>query len=343
LAAGQAGLLYMSPTPSLLPASAALPNFLIVGAPKAGTTSLYHYLDQHPQIFMSPIKEPNYFASEIRPENFSDELRTQVAKDLLELQEYLDSPMQEKRFGGLVSQWEDYLRLFQGAQGEKAIGEASVCYLWSKTAAANIRAKIPGAKVIMILRNPAEVAFSLYLQSVSNGLVRGSFRTMLQDSQLCSKERFSLLYPFLELGLYYEPVKRFLELFPRENVLILWYEQYQARQLETLANIFRFLNVDTSFVPETSQRYLEPAIPRFAAVSHSLKKYGAWQRVGNWTPTMLRPFWRRLVFRQRGSVVMDKKDKEWLYEYYREDIRELSNLVGRDLTAWQFANSERRK
>jgi len=332
----------MSPTPSLLPDSAALPNFLIVGAPKAGTTSLYHYLDQHPQIFMSPIKEPNYFASEIRPENFSDELQTQVAKDLQELQEYLHGPMREKRFGGLVTQWDDYLRLFQGVKGGKAIGEASVCYLWSKTAAANIRLKIPAAKIIMILRNPAEVAFSLYLQSVSNGLVRGPFRKMLQDSQLCNKEEFSLLYPFLELGLYYEQVKRFLELFPRENVLILWYEQYQARQLETLASIFRFLNVDTSFVPDTSQRYLEPKIPRFTAISHSLKKYGAWQRAGNWTPTVLKPFWRRLVFRRRDSVVMDNKDKEWLYEYYREDIRELSKLVECDLTAWQFEPEHRK-
>jgi hypothetical protein len=148
----------MSPMSSMLHSPAALPNFFVVGAPKAGTTSLYHYLDQHPQIFMSPIKEPNYFATEIRPENFGDELQPQVAEDLRELQEYLQGPMREKRFGGLVSQWDDYLRLFQSVETEKAIGEASVCYLWSKTAAANIRSRIPGAKIIMILRNPAEVS-----------------------------------------------------------------------------------------------------------------------------------------------------------------------------------------
>ncbi len=124
----------MSPMPSMLPSPAALPNFFIVGAPKAGTTSLYHYLDQHPQIFMSPIKEPNYFATEIRPENFGDELQPQVAEDLRELREYLRGPMPKKSFGGLVSQWDDYLKLFQSAKTEKAIGEASVCYLWSKTA-----------------------------------------------------------------------------------------------------------------------------------------------------------------------------------------------------------------
>jgi hypothetical protein len=324
----------MSLMPSMLTSPAALPNFFIVGAPKAGTTSLYHYLDQHPQIFMSPIKEPNYFAAEIRPENVGDELQPQVAEDLGELQKFLHGPMRGKRFGGLVSQWDDYLRLFQSVKTEKAIGEASVCYLWSKTAAVNIRSRIPGAKIIMILRNPAEVAFSLYLQSVTSGRVRGSFRKLLHDSRLCNKEKFSLLYPLLELGLYYEQVKRFLELFPSESVLILWYEQYQTRQLETLADIFRFLNVDTTFVPDTSRRYLEPRIPRFTAISHLLRKHGAWQRGEDSAPNLLRSLWRHLFFRQRSSVTMDAKDREWLDEYYGEDVRKLSSLLERDLTAW---------
>jgi Sulfotransferase domain len=250
------------------------------------------------------------------------------------LQEYLHGPMREKRFGGLVSQWDDYLKLFQGVKTEKAIGEASVCYLWSKTAATNIRSRIPRAKIIMILRNPAEVAFSLYLQSLASGRVRGSFGKMLQDIRLCGKEKFSLLYPLLELGLYYEQVKRFFELFPRENVLILWYEQYQTRPLETLVDIFRFLGVDTTFVSDTSKRYLEPQIPRFNAMSHFFKRCGGWQRAEDWAPNVPRPFWHRLVFRQRSSVSMDAGDRECLYKYYGEDIRKLSNLLNHDLTAW---------
>src|ERR1700722_13551212 len=127
-----------------------LPSFFIVGAPKAGTTSLYHYLDQHPEIFMSPIKEPNYFASEIRNENLAEELRELADKDLTEQREFLRGAMTEKRIGGMISEWADYLKLFQNARDEKALGEASVCYLWSRTAAENIRAKIPGAKIIMV-------------------------------------------------------------------------------------------------------------------------------------------------------------------------------------------------
>src|SRR5882762_3511359 len=123
-----------------------LPNFFIVGAPKAGTTSLYWYLDQHPQVYMSPIKEPNYFAAEIREENFDPKLDTRG------LREFLSGPMREKRFGGIVADWEDYLRLFASANNESALGEASVAYLWSPTAPQRIAGRIPDAKILVMLR-----------------------------------------------------------------------------------------------------------------------------------------------------------------------------------------------
>src|ERR1700736_2398891 len=111
-----------------------LPNFFLAGAPKAGTTSLYYYLDQHPQIYMSPIMHPNFFASEIRAENFDPQLRSDIARDARRLRNYLLGSMSQKRFGGIVAEWEDYLRLFVNANSEPAVGEASVCYLWSRTA-----------------------------------------------------------------------------------------------------------------------------------------------------------------------------------------------------------------
>src|SRR5690349_7816414 len=128
-----------------------LPNFFIVGAPKAGTTSLYHYLDQHPQIYMSAIKEPNFFSSEIRAENCDPDLRRALLRDGEAVREFLSGPMREKRFGGIVTTWDDYVRLFANAAKESALGEASVCYLWSPTAAAGIAERMPGAKIIVML------------------------------------------------------------------------------------------------------------------------------------------------------------------------------------------------
>src|SRR5262249_1979 len=133
-----------------------LPNFFIVGAPKAATTSLYYYLDQHPDVFMSPLKEPNFFAAELRPENFCDEVRPRIDRELRSRQEYLQSDLREKRFGGLVCTWDEYLKLFHNARDETAIGEASPCYLWSASAAVNIAERIPHARIIINLRDPAE-------------------------------------------------------------------------------------------------------------------------------------------------------------------------------------------
>lgn len=283
---------------------------------------------------MSPIKEPNYFATEIRAENFADELREQVDKDLQQLRDYLRGPMHEKRFGGLVSEWADYLKLFHNARSEKALGEASVCYLWSKTAAAQIRSAIPQARIIMVLRDPSEVAFSLYLQSVAEGLVRGSFRETIEAALRCKSEEFSLLHPFLELGMYSGQVKRFLQLFPRQNILILFYEEYRQQQVEALARIFRFLDVDPDFVPDTSQRYLEPRIPRFIGLTYFLKKTLVWGNAANYLPKPLRPWLRNLTHRDRTAIAINSSDRKCLVEYYRNDVEQLSILLDRDLSAW---------
>jgi hypothetical protein len=312
----------------------ARPNFFIAGAPKAGTTSLYYYLDQHPQIYMSPIKEPCYFASEIRPENFGPELQDLVAQDAQTLRNYLDGPMREKRFGGIVTRWEDYLRLFQGAREAKAIGEASVCYLWSKTAAQNIAAQIPDARILMILRDPAERAFSQYTHLLTNGQTRMSFREYIRKGLRSAGGQFGVSYPFLEFGLYYEQVKRFLKLFRRENIGIYFFEDYRKQVAGILADICRLLEVSDRFTPDLSSKYLEPHVPRSIAIGYALKKYGVWQRAKLLMPPALHSFARRVVFRDRKALRMDRTDRRYLVDYYRENIQNLSQLVNRDLSAW---------
>jgi hypothetical protein len=280
----------------------ALPNFFLVGAPKAGTTSLYHYLDQHPQIFMSPIKEPCYFASEIRPENFADHLQAGIAKSLAEVQQYLSGPMTEKKFSGLVADWDDYQKLFRNADLQPAIGEASVCYLWSKTAARNIAVRLPDAKILMILRNPADRAWSQYQDSLSGGWPMRSFREEVQASIAQTGGKFDVTHPFLEHGLYHDQVKRYLDLFPAANIRIYWYEENISTILPSL---FTFLNVDANFIPDTSQRHRVP-----------------------------RSILRRLGFGTRGSKPMHPTDRQLLIDYYRDDIHKLSHLLNRDLSAW---------
>lgn len=311
-----------------------LPNFFIVGVPKAGTTSLYHYLAQHPDIYMSPIKEPSHFSTEIRLENFSEKRRPGVESALRAQHEYLEGPMREERAGFLGMEWDDYVKLFKNVKEEKAIGEASVIYLWSKTAPEGICRTVPNAKILMILRDPANRIFSAYLEAMSAGAVRCSFREFVDSCLSSSDHKISVWWPMLEIGLYYEGVKRYLDRFPRENICIFLYDDYQTDPARVVTEIYRFLRVDSSFTPDFSKRYHVPQVPRFVPFTRFLKKYGIWHRGGQLSPPALRSLLRRLTVRPRGTIEMSRPDREFLVGYYRDDVRNLANLLDRDLSAW---------
>jgi hypothetical protein len=311
------------------------PDFFIVGAPKAGTTSLYHYLDQHPEIYMSPMKEPCHFSTEIRPRFFSDKLREQVEQELAGLGRYLAGPVLEKRAGGIVENWDDYLRLFAAANGHKVAGEASVCYLWSVSAPKNIHARVPAAKILMFLRNPADRAFSQYVHGVSAGWIHQSLRAHIEANLRNRDQRFGMDFPFLEMGLYYAQVKRYRDLFPAANLYIGFYEDYRDRPQDTLADVLRFLEVDDTFQPDMSARHLEVGMPRSTGASHVLKSTGLWQRARRLCPPQLLPLARRLAHRPRKEVRLNPRDRAFLTGYYREDVGKLAALLNRDLSHWQ--------
>lgn len=309
-----------------------LPNFFIAGAPKAGTTSLYHYLDQHPDIFMSAIKEPHYFAAEIRPDNLDAEVGQEVASDAPGLRAFLDGSMTPKRFGGTVTEWSDYLRLFANSRGETALGEASVCYLWSPSAPSAIAARIPGAKIIVMLRDPVERAFAQYLHGATHGAIRWSFREHIERGLRHTSGPLCLYRPFLEFGMYAGQIRRYLEAFGA-NLWIGFYEDFRDRPREVLREVCRFLGVSDAFVPDMGQRYPENEPPR-AAVIGWMKARGVWQAAANVTPAPLRPYIRRALVRRPGAARLDPRDRTYLRDYYREDVRDLAGLTGRDLDAW---------
>ncbi|HTF43103.1 MAG TPA: sulfotransferase [Terriglobales bacterium] len=309
-----------------------LPNFFIVGAPKAGTTSLYHYLDQHPQVYMSTVKEPHFFAAEIREDNCDPKLRREIARDTRGLRKFLSGPMREKRFGGIVADWEDYLHLFANANNESALGEASVCYLWSPTAAERIAGRIPDAKILVMLRDPAERAFSQYLHGLSNGAIHWSFREHIQRNLRHRSGQFCVHYPFLELGLYSEQLGRYLQRFGR-NVWVGFHEDFKNRPQELLRSAFRFLGINAEFAPDMGRRYLEAQVPHLPAIGW-LKRLGFWRTAARVTPSSLRPLIRRALTRRPGATCMDPADRQLLVNFYREDIGRLASLLGRNLDPW---------
>ncbi len=230
------------------------PNFFIAGAPKAGTDSLYYELNRHPEIYMSPIKEPCYFSSEIRPENFDPELQARMEELVNVSRDYTRGDMSRKRFGGIVTDWNDYLRLFSAARNRKAIGEGSVCYLWSKSAPTAIASRLPSAKIIIVLMDPAERAFAQYRKSVQDGHVNQSFREHVEASLQYSSDKLGLLHPFLEFGNYAEQIERYLLAFPRSQIDISFYEDAVADYNRWFGRILSFLEVDPNFLPGLDER-----------------------------------------------------------------------------------------
>lgn len=182
-----------------------LPNFLIVGAAKSGTTSLYNYCTQHPEIFMSPVKEPYFFSFiNIKP-NFKGPY---------------DQKTNEKE---IICDIKEYERLFENVNNERAIGECSNSYLYFRNTAKIIKRYIPHCKIIIILRNPVERAYSHYLQHVMLGHEDQTFEVALEKEEERKKNNWRWHYHYVGQGLYYCQVKRYLNQFGKDKIAIYIY------------------------------------------------------------------------------------------------------------------------
>ena len=309
-----------------------LPNFFIVGAPKAGTDELYYDLDQHPEIYLSPLKEPCYFSTEIRPQYFHPSLRKQAELAAASTRKYLDEGMQHKRFGGIISDPSDYQRLFSRAKHEKGIGEASVCYLWSNSAPAAIASAVPHARIIIVLMDPSERAFRQYLKSVSDGTVWHSFRKHLETAMQRGSE-LSVYHPFLAFGDYFEQVRHYMQFFPAHQLNISLYEDTCADHQAWFSGVLAFLDVESSFIPQQVEVPSKPRVPRFIGVSHALRIRELKRIAGRALPKRLKTFAKHVI---AGSDLpeLQPQDRAILIDYYRDTILRLQDLIGRDLSAW---------
>jgi hypothetical protein len=310
------------------------PNFFIVGAPKAATTFLYACLDQHPSIYMCPLKEPNFFALEMRPEHFSEAERARILREIRELRAYLRGDMREKRFGGFVASWNEYLRLFENVSDQIAVGEASACYLWSPTAAQHIAARIPHARIIINLRNPIDRAFSQYLHMLTDGSTNRSFRQEIEAALRPTDKRNGLERSLLEFGNYYDQIKRYQFEFQRSQIHISFYEDLLRSPATFIEGLLNFLSVEPAIEMDVSRRHHQPRIPKLNGAAFLLKKWHLWMPLRNLLPKPLGPRLRSMLMRSRTSLTMSPSDRELLVEYYRDGIKTLGKLLDRDLTSW---------
>ena len=310
------------------------PNFFIVGAAKAGTTSLYHYLAQHPAVYMSPVKEPNYFSSDIDQGAIREEVKARIK--MLNVDEYIKGDMNKTMHRAFITSFDQYLALFRFAKNEKAIGEASASYLFSKTAATNIFQYNLNAKIIMVLRQPVERAYSHYLMDQRMALTNHSFEDALTEEKKHPVRNWGATSLYLELGLYYEQVKRYLDLFPPHQILIILNEELRHSTEATMKKVYTFLNINSNFKVSLEQDFNTAAIPRnpFVAKLITINTFRVKIRRAL-KHSFLKGIIKNLLFTkpEKGEMLSETNDQ--LHEFYRDDIKSLEQLIDKDLSTWQ--------
>lgn len=293
-----------------------LPNFLIIGAAKSGTTALYYYLKQHPEISFPKLKEPKFFSSngEIFPHNGVGDVS---------VDKYA------------VKSFEQYQKLFSKIEN-KRVGEASPDSLYfHKRTAKLIKEKLGDIPIIIVLRNPVKRAFSAYMYLKRDSRENLSFLEGLKAEEKRLEYNWDYIWGYKSCGMYYEQVRAFQDEFT--NVQIILQEDLHANTNKVLKQLFTFLNVDERFEVNSSLQHNVSGIPTNIFSRFLLSR-------NNIFSTFIREILKLIVPRFLLEKVADKtlermplskEDELYLASYFYEDICKLEKLIEKDLSHWK--------
>ena len=276
------------------------PNFFIVGAPKAGTTSLYAYLKNVPGIYMSPNKEPNYFSvsTHFKPSK---------------------KPIRDKK---------KYLSLFEKVKDEKIIGEASPSYLSDPEAPKLIHEIVPDARILISLRDPVERAYSAYLMVLRRRFIKKSFSQQMENTlsnEILPSEKM------LTRGLYFNPVQKYLDIFGQKQVKIIIFEEFIKNPKTLIEEILEFLGYNKpleTFENEVHNPYavVRSPVTRYIFQNDTVRKFA------QIIPSSFRRFLKeKVMLKQQPKPKMNEEVKKKLVNFYHNDVEKLKILLGRDL------------
>ena len=275
------------------------PNLFIVGVPRGGTTSIYEYLKNIPEIYVPSTKEPHYFSVNINPAIFKPK------------------PIRIKT---------KYLELFASAKNEKFIADCSTSYIYDPDAAKQIYSKVPEAKIVISLRDPVERIFSHYLLDKRLGWLKSSFHDELKSSlEFFSKGEKS--YMGLQIFKYSENVLKFLETFGKDQVKVIIFEKFVENPKKTIEEILQFLGLDSSindieYSAHNKSYGLRGPIAEIILQSDSVKKF---LKI---IPQESRKFFRKKFLTQEYTKSkMNEEDKHTLIDFYKDDVLKLQNIL----------------
>jgi len=306
-------------------------NFFLIGAPKAGTTLIHARLAQHPQVFLSPLKEPNHFATDIDPSRFTPAFRANTPGDLAG---YLAQRPLASRQIGFVGDPADYARLFADAGPQHTvIGECSTSYLWSTKAAENVADVHPEARILAVLRNPVERAHSHWLMARKYGFTRLSLLEVVQQDMAHPDPSWGRSELFVQAGLYAEGLGRWLARFPQDQVKVLLNEE--LNQPETWAGLESWLGLESA-IPEVEGNSGNPAgRARFESVNSWLTQSGVKAVAGRWLPPSIKQWVGQKWYTRDGLMPLSFEDRKALLPHFEQDILATEALIGRDLSHWR--------
>jgi len=298
-------------------AKSAAPDFFMVGAPKCGTTALAEYLRRHPDLFLPDEKELHFFGSDLQ---FRE---------------------------NAIADWQDYLDCFADRDNEARVGEASVMYLYSKRAAREIAEHDPNAQIIVMLRDPVEMLYSFHSQLVSTyDETILDFASALEAEEDRARGRripeTATLVDFLlyrQVANFAPQLRRYFDVFGRERVHVILYEDFAASTEAVYRATLRFLGVEEDFATEFEPINVNTTM-RNRRVGRVLRRPPSWMRT---VARTLMPLDARRSFRAALMTAnarpgkrppMDPAVREQLADELRPGVDALGEMLGRDLSHW---------
>lgn len=282
------------------------PNFLLVGAPKTGSTSVAKYLAEHPDIFIPEQKELFYF--------IKDSLREVSKKD----------PMYDAVMSRAIIDRDAYFSMFENAK-EQLRGEATVHYLYHHDEVIpRVKAELGDIKIILLLRNPVNRAFSNF-----NYQQRGqtcSFEEALDLESERKAKGYNSFWYYKEVGLYSKPVAHYMKAF--SSVKVCLFEDMKADPLNFMKELYTFLGVDASFTPNVSEVHNKTNVPKnrlWHRLIHVKHRLG----VNFHLPTGLKS-----AFYKESDRKLSRDTEKMLRSFFKNDIQQLEQLLGRNLSSW---------
>jgi len=295
------------------------PNFFIVGFGRSGSTSLYKYLKQHPDIYMSTSKEPKFFCGE----------------------------MLQGAGTSSVDTLPEYLELFAGATGEKVLGEASTLYILSEEAAGRIHEFNPDAKIVILLRNPVGFLQSWHSLGVRDGYESEPdlMRALdLEDERTAAggaeNRGAAVSYRYRHV-IHNAPqsVQRWYDVFGPEQVKVIVFDDLSERTEEVYRDLLGFLEVDPELIPNfevhnSAQAFGTPKAKWIGNFMHNPKIARAVRRVLPQRALGVRSALRKLLTNRVERQVLAPDDRAALVDEFTPVVKELERIVDRDLSDW---------